>query len=282
MADNKIEVHEYALMFPPASALELEQMAEDIAARGLVNAIVTLDGKVLDGRNRMKACEIAGVDPRFVKYSGGDPLGDVISWNLHRRHLSVSQLAALATKLKEAYAEEAKARQGARNDLVANLPQCFTCRVCHEQFSAEVWHCKECGHHWPMTVESCSNCHKQDAPKRPDAKRDPGQKARDQAAAAVGVSPRIVQDAEFVKKRAPDVFARIGTKDNEGREFTVHAAKKEVENKVRKTDPLDTTKDVEEKRDKDSAALYHLKRYWRQATKKDKKAFRGWINENND
>lgn len=48
-------------------------------------------------------------------------------------------------------------------------------------------------------------------------------RARDQAAAAVGVSGRIVQDAEHVKKHAPEVFEEVKA----GR-MTVNAAKQEV------------------------------------------------------
>jgi len=49
-------------------------------------------------------------------------------------------------------------------------------------------------------------------------------------------------------------------------------------------DPLDTTKDVPDgdiPEDNDSENLYHLKRYWRLASKKDKKEFERWINANN-
>jgi len=52
---------------------------------------------------------------------------------------------------------------------------------------------------------------------------DAGKKSRDQAAAAVGVSGRIVQDAEHVKKHAPEVFEEVKA----GR-MTVNAAKQEV------------------------------------------------------
>ena len=47
--------------------------------------------------------------------------------------------------------------------------------------------------------------------------------SRDQAAAAVGVSGRIVQDAEHVKRHAPEVFEEVKA----GR-MTVHAAVQEV------------------------------------------------------
>lgn len=112
----KKQAHEYASIFPMATDDELREMANDIEKRGQLNAIITLDGKVLDGRNRLRACEMVNAVPHFVEYTGIDPLGDVLSWNLHRRQLTSSQRAIVATKL-------ATMKQGARNDLepYANL-----------------------------------------------------------------------------------------------------------------------------------------------------------------
>jgi ParB-like chromosome segregation protein Spo0J len=90
-----METHECAAMFPMATDAELHEMAADIRQRGLLCPIITLDGKVLDGRNRLRACEIAGATPRFQKYAGADPLADVVSWNLKRRHLTPSQQAGI-------------------------------------------------------------------------------------------------------------------------------------------------------------------------------------------
>ncbi len=45
-------------------------------------------------------------------YRGTDPLGDVVSWNLKRRHLSVSQKSTLAIRLKPMF--EVKAKENAR------------------------------------------------------------------------------------------------------------------------------------------------------------------------
>ena len=105
-----MQAHEYAALFPMGTDAEIEDMASDIKARGLLNPIITLDGKVLDGRNRLRACESAGVAPRFEKYDGSDPLGDVLSWNLHRRQMTPSQRAMVGAKL-------ANMRQGERTDM---------------------------------------------------------------------------------------------------------------------------------------------------------------------
>jgi hypothetical protein len=91
--------HEYANLFPMLSDADLQGLADDIAANGLQTPITTLDGVILDGRNRYRACELAGVDPVLEEYQGGDPLGFVISHNLHRRHLTEPQRAMVGAKL---------------------------------------------------------------------------------------------------------------------------------------------------------------------------------------
>jgi len=124
-----MDLHEYAKLFPVATNEELREMADDIKQRGLINPIVLLEGKILDGRNRFMACNLANVEPEFTEYTGNDPLHDVVSWNLHRRHLSTSQKAALAAEIEPMFAEAAKARMVAtqNNDTSraakANLPK---------------------------------------------------------------------------------------------------------------------------------------------------------------
>lgn len=98
-SEPTMPAHEFASLFPMLSDLDLQTLADDIATNGLQTPITTLDGKILDGRNRYRACEIAGVDPTMEEYIGGDPLGFVISHNLHRRHLTEPQRAMVASKL---------------------------------------------------------------------------------------------------------------------------------------------------------------------------------------
>jgi len=81
------------------SATEAQELAADIKAKGLLNPIITFHGQILDGRNRYQACQEMGITPEFLEYSGNDPLGDVISWNLTRRHLNEVQRASVAAKL---------------------------------------------------------------------------------------------------------------------------------------------------------------------------------------
>jgi ParB-like chromosome segregation protein Spo0J len=93
-------VHPAALAFPEMSAAALHELAEDIRQNGQAYpSMRTAEGLVLDGRNRDKACQIAGVEPWYAVYAGGDPVGFIISSNLKRRQLNESQRALIATRL---------------------------------------------------------------------------------------------------------------------------------------------------------------------------------------
>jgi hypothetical protein len=56
------------------------------------------DGRVLDGRNRLAACELASVEPAFETYDGTDPDTNGLSVNIARRHLSKGQQAMVAAR----------------------------------------------------------------------------------------------------------------------------------------------------------------------------------------
>ena len=96
-----MESHEYANLFPMLPDAELQELANDIMAHGLQTLITTYQGKILDGRNRWRACEIAGVTPNSTEYTGDDPLAFVVSGNLHRRHLSESQRGMVAARIAD-------------------------------------------------------------------------------------------------------------------------------------------------------------------------------------
>ena len=108
-----MKFHKYAELFPLLEGDEFDALVEDVRENGLLEPVFLYEKQIIDGRNRFRACEVAGVEPEFREYSGDDPLGFVVSMNLKRRHLSPSQLYMLATTLEEIYAKEAKERQRA-------------------------------------------------------------------------------------------------------------------------------------------------------------------------
>ncbi len=108
----KIDLHPACELFPKLGDSDLHELANNIKENGLIDPIVLLDGKVLDGRNRLAACEIAGVTPRFKEFEGeGSPLAWVVATNLYRRHLTPSQRAVVAFDLLPMLEVEAKERQ---------------------------------------------------------------------------------------------------------------------------------------------------------------------------
>jgi len=115
--------HPAAALLPLLPDDELARLAEDIRSNGLREPIVLSHGKVLDGRNRLAACALADVKPRFTDYQGSDPIDYVLSANVHRRHLTAGQRAMVAVALLPKLEARARARQGARTDLRADSPE---------------------------------------------------------------------------------------------------------------------------------------------------------------
>ena len=166
-------VHPAANLFPMMSDEDIDALAKSIREQGLRQPIIlTEDGQLLDGRNRVAACSRAGVAPRHEVYRGDDPVAYVMALNMDRRHLTTGQKAMLALKIVPMYEAEGLARQ---------------------VFGGQV-----AGRGRPQQVMA-------DLPKP----IQPRLVARDKAGAAVKVSGRAVQQAKRVAEVAPDLAEQV-------------------------------------------------------------------------
>jgi len=118
-----IAVHPAADLFPMMSESELRELGEDIKKNGMRIPITFLGlggdvAALLDGRNRLDAMELAGIDiftdDKFSKQVRWniwlpekqiDPYDYVLSANVHRRHLTTQQKRELVAKVIKAKPE---------------------------------------------------------------------------------------------------------------------------------------------------------------------------------
>lgn len=93
------DVHPIANLFPLLPDAELADLAADIGERGLLHPVVLdVKGRLLDGRNRLAACEQVGVQVEATVYEGDDPDGYALAVNIARRHLNKGQQAMIAAR----------------------------------------------------------------------------------------------------------------------------------------------------------------------------------------
>lgn len=166
-------VHPLAALIPEMLPEEYADLRADIAANGLLDPVVMHDGQVLDGRHRLRACEETGIQLRVRQFTGDSPAQFVLSANVKRRHLSVSQRAALAVEFLPELEKEALARK------VEGGRQAGRGRPRDRSGSLE-----------------------------PDLSPGPN-RARREAGALVGVSSPSVGRAKRVKVEAPEVFEQV-------------------------------------------------------------------------
>ena len=185
---------------------EMDLLAQDIKANGLKYPITLCDGKILDGRNRYKACHIAGVDPEFIDYHGNNPLQHVISLNLNRRHLNESQRAVVAERLATMNLGDNQHKSGCTNldtHLNANLQ-----KITDDEFDKKV--------KLPSNYDWNSN-----------PKNSHGVSLQ-QAASLLNVSRSNVANVREIKAKAPERIAEIESGAKTVHQVQVEIKKEEV------------------------------------------------------
>jgi len=106
-----VEFHEAAEIYPLLEDDELDSLVQSIRHYGLKESIKMIDGKIIDGRNRYRACLLAHVEPDFEDAwltNGELPQDYVYQVNYKRRHLDTPARAMAASKYKKQVAKEAK------------------------------------------------------------------------------------------------------------------------------------------------------------------------------
>ena len=111
MTYGDYKIHPLADVFPLLEGKPFDDFASSIAKNGLLEPIVMLDGAVLDGRNRLRACLGTKTPPRFVDYDKPMAAEEYV-WavNVERRHLTDDQKAAVVMAWEAFETVQAKAR----------------------------------------------------------------------------------------------------------------------------------------------------------------------------
>lgn len=97
----QFELHPLCTLFPRMAGAEFAALCADIKANGLRTPIVLHDGMILDGGNRYRACVETGVRMEFVEFGGSSAVSFVLSSNLHRRHMTAGQQAAIVASAQD-------------------------------------------------------------------------------------------------------------------------------------------------------------------------------------
>ena len=117
---------EFARLIPPLTKDERERLEESIKSEGCTDPLTVWNGTIIDGHNRYSICTALRIP---FAYEEKEDLADrteakawIIERQLARRNLTPYQKTQLALAFEPMMREEAKERQGTRNDLL-NIPQ---------------------------------------------------------------------------------------------------------------------------------------------------------------
>jgi ribosomal protein L24 len=95
----KYEFHPLAKSLPLMWGSDFDEFKEDIRKNGQIVPIGIYEGRILDGRNRYRACKELGINGKFEKVSPKDAKAYVTSINVHRRQLTREQRSEHLTLL---------------------------------------------------------------------------------------------------------------------------------------------------------------------------------------
>jgi hypothetical protein len=113
-------------IFPEAKKEDFDRLKADIDANGYdaSQPITTYEGDILDGWNRLKACEQLQIAPVFTKFTGSaaDAIAFVMRTN-KRRNLNSGQWATIAAEAEELMGAIAEAVEKERREKIAKATE---------------------------------------------------------------------------------------------------------------------------------------------------------------
>ena len=167
------EYHEVANIFPMMSDDEFSALVEDIRANGQRQPIYLHEGRIVDGRNRYRACQQLGIEPDTRVWDGvGSLVAFVVSLNLQRRHLTSSQRVTVGLDILPFCEAEAKERQLA----TLKQNQASVHQLIDERFNEP---------------------------------RKPALQALEQVAQLVGTNRQYMSDGKRLRDEAPELLERV-------------------------------------------------------------------------
>ena len=108
------DIHPVAALFPLIHGEEFDALVASIKEDGLLDPIEYQGNTIIDGRNRLRACQAAGVVPQYRELPKSiDPVKHILQRNIHRRHLTTDQRAAIAAELATMTRAQASAKANA-------------------------------------------------------------------------------------------------------------------------------------------------------------------------
>jgi len=104
---NDLPYHPLAEIFPLMEDAEFEELVADIKTNKLQESIWVYQNRILDGRNRYRACLKLSIEPRLIQFLGDEKAARafVYSKNICRRHLTAEDKRKAIAELIKAEPE---------------------------------------------------------------------------------------------------------------------------------------------------------------------------------
>ena len=200
---TQLTPHPAAELFPMLDDARLAELAADIRENGLREPIQILDGQIIDGRNRHRACQMAGVTPQFKQVAtDANPWALVWSLNGQRRDLSTDQRYILWKQCSENDAEWQAAQKRIQDE--RRKKQSEAAKVQHNISNPRAGELKP-------SSGSCTNSTetKSDGGSNARASGPKSNSAREEKAKQANVDAGTVARNDWLERHRPDLYEKV-------------------------------------------------------------------------